>query len=118
MGKTVIREMEYLMKLLEKEWQRSGRSVAVVSILIEESRAVNTRLADAVFRNMEYLEVELDFKGNLEMARENYVLLRLVRKITKAEERAGKKAEGKEFAVELDKEEYKLFKQIVGTWEE
>ena len=33
--KTAVKEMEYMMKLLEKEWNRSGRTTAVVSILRE-----------------------------------------------------------------------------------
>ena len=116
--KAAVKEIEYMMKLLEKEWNRSGRTTAVVSILVEEIRAVNSRLADAILKNTEYLEMEHDFKENLAATRENYVLLRVVRKVIKAEERAEKKKIGKAFSVEFDKEEYKLFKEIVGTWEE
>ena len=116
--KAAVKEMEYMMKLLEKEWNRSGRTTAVVSILLEESKAVNARLTDAILKNTEYLETEHDFKENLTATRENYVLLRVVRKVTKAEERAEKKKIGEAFSVEFDKEEYKMFKEIVGTWEE
>ena len=116
--KAAVKEMEYMMKLLEKEWNRSGRTTVVVSILVEESRAVNARLTDAILKNTEYLEIEHNFKENLAATRENYVLLRVVRKVKKAEAWAEKKKNGKAFSVEFDKEEYKLFKEIVGTWEE
>lgn len=53
----------------------------------------------------------------MELSKQNFVLLRLVKKVKKAEEKTVKKAVDTEFLVELDKEEYKLFEKIVGTQE-
>lgn len=59
---------------------------------------------------------ELTFQQSMELSKQNFVLLRLVKKVKKAEEKTVKKADT-EFFVELDKEEYKLFAKIVGTQE-
>ena len=60
---------------------------------------------------------ELTFQQSMELSKQNFVLLRLVKKVKKAEEKTVKKAVDTEFLVELDKEEYKLFEKIVGTQE-
>ena len=54
----------------------------------------------------------------MELSKSNFVLLRLLKKIKKAEEKTVKKGLDMEFAVELDKEEYKLFVEIVGIQED
>ena len=60
---------------------------------------------------------ELTFQQSMELSKQNFVLLRLVKKVKKAEEKTVKKAVDTEFLVELDKEEYKLFEIIIGTQE-
>ena len=43
-----------------------------------------------------------------------YILLRLARKVKKQEDRCNKLAMDLEFEVQMDKEEYKLFKTMFG----
>ena len=69
-----------------------------------------------VFRNLHTLfytvDKAIDFKECVRLSKENYILLRLARKIKKEEDRTNKLALGLEFEVALDKEELKLFKGI------
>lgn len=55
---------------------------------------------------------ELTFKQSIAKSKECYVLLRVVRKIAKKKDKYEKQAIDNEFAIELDKDELKLFKGL------
>lgn len=79
---------------------------------------IEKRMAGVIQDKQKQLEnEELTFQQSMELSKQNFVLLRLVKKVKKAEEKTVKKAVDTEFLVELDKEEYKLFEKIVGTQE-
>ena len=105
-GKEIRKDMEYLVKLLHKEWERSGKTKAQVTVSLSDAVEIGKRMAGVIHDKQKQLE-------NEELT---FVLLRLVKKVKKAEEKTVKKADT-EFFVELDKEEYKLFAKIVGTQE-
>ena len=96
---TVIKNMEFLVKELHKEWDRSGASKASVIIFLEEVDGIND-------------EDGLTFKQSIAKSKECYVLLRVVRKIAKEKDKCEKQAIDNEFAIELDKDELKLFKGL------
>lgn len=117
-GKETVKNMEYLVKLLHKEWERSGRTKAEVSIDIADKRAMETRLAGEIQARQGQPEAEgMDFKECMELSRENFVLLRLARKIKKAADRAERREDAVSFTVEMDKEEYKLFSTLIRVQE-
>lgn len=117
-GKETVRNMEYLVKLLHKEWERSGRTKAEVSIDIADKRAMETRLAGEIQARQGQLETEgMDFKECMELSKENFVLLRLARKIKKAADKAECREDAVSFTVEMDKEEYKLFSTLIEVQE-
>ncbi len=117
-AKEIRKDMEYLVKLLHKEWERSGRTRAVVTVRFEDVAEVESRMAKVISEKQKQLENgEMTFKESMELSRSNFILLRLVKKIKKVEEKAEKKGLGYEFDVELDREEYKLFGDIVGIQE-
>lgn len=117
-GKEMARNMEYLLKMLHKEWERSGRTKAQVSLKTEDVREVEVRLAGEIQERQGQLEMEeMTFKQNMELSKENFVLLRLAKKVKKAAEKMERKAEDMPFAVELDKEEYKLFSTVIKVQE-
>ena len=117
-AKEVRKDMEYLVKLLHKEWERSGKTKAVVTVQLEDVSEVKKRMAGVIADKQKLLEnEELTFKESMELSKNNFVLLRLVKKVKKAEEKTVKKGLDIAFAVELDKEEYKLFVDIVGIQE-
>lgn len=112
-GNDLMKDMEFLINELHKEWDRSGATKATVIIGIEEATEVNQTLAAKIMEKQELLEKdELSFKQNIGLSRENYVLLRLVKKIKAKEDKTNDKGLDMEFSVPLDKEEYKLFKSM------
>ncbi len=117
-AKEVRKDMEYLVKLLHKEWERSGKTKAAVTVRLVDVPEIEKRMAGVIADKQKYLEnEELTFKQSMELSKNNFVLLRLVKKVKKAEEKTMKKGLDTEFSVELDKEEYKLFVDIVGIQE-
>ena len=112
-GNDLMKDMEFLINELHKEWDRSGATKATVIIGIEEATEVNQTLAAKIVEKQELLEKdELSFKQSIGLSRENYVLLRLVKKIKAKEDKTNDKGLDMEFSVPLDKEEYKLFKSM------
>ena len=117
-AKEVRKDMEYLVKLLHKEWERSGKTKAAVTVRLLDVPEIEKRMAGVIADKQKMLEnEELTFKQSMELSKNNFVLLRLVKKVKKAEEKTVKKGFDTEFSVELDKEEYKLFVDIVGIQE-
>lgn len=117
-AKEVRKDMEYLVKLLHKEWERSGKTKAAVTVRLEDVSEIKKRMAGVIADKQNLLEnEELTFKESMELSKNNFVLLRLVKKVKKAEEKTMKKGLDTAFSVELDKEEYKLFVDIVGIQE-
>ena len=117
-GKETVKNMEHLVKLLHKEWERSGRTKAEVSIDMTDKRAAEARLAGEIQARQGQLETEgMDFKECMELSKENFVLLRLARKIKKAADRAERREDAVSFTVEMDKEEYKLFSTLIKVQE-
>ena len=117
-GKETVKNMEHLVKLLHKEWERSGRTKAEVSIDITDKNKVGAKLTAEIQERQKQLETAgMDFKECMELSKENFILLRLARKIKKAEDRAGRRENAVSFTVEMDKEEYKLFSMLIKVQE-
>lgn len=117
-GKETVKNMEHLAKLLHKEWERSGRTKAEVSIDITDKNKVGAKLTAEIQERQKQLETAgMDFKECMALSKENFILLRLARKIKKAEDRAGRRENAVSFTVEMDKEEYKLFSTLIRVQE-
>lgn len=117
-GKETVKNMEHLIKLLHKEWERSGRTKAEVSIDITDKNKVGAKLTAEIQERQKQLETAgMDFKECMALSKENFILLRLARKIKKAEDRAGRQENAVSFTVEMDKEEYKLFSMLIKVQE-
>ena len=56
---------------------------------------------------------EMTFKQGMELSRENFILLRLARKIEKADRHAAKNGADAEICIELDREEHRLLAKIM-----
>ena len=109
---SIDKTMEILMSELHQEWDRTGATKASVLISLEEVEEVNKTLVATIMKRQEQADKAIDFKECVRLSKENYILLRLARKIKKEEDRTNKLALGLEFEVALDKEELKLFKGI------
>ena len=109
---SIDKTMEFLMGELHKEWDRTGATKASVLISLEEVDEVNKTLVATIMKRQEQADKAIDFKECVRLSKENYILLRLAKKIKKEEDRTNKLALGLEFEVAMDKEELKLFKGI------
>lgn len=109
----VMKNMEFLVKELHKEWERSGDTKATVMIELEEINEVNQTLAEKIMEKQNRIEKDdMTFRDSMLLSRENYILLRLAKKIKLQEDKTNAKALDLEFSVPLDKEEYKLFQSM------
>ena len=114
-NKEIIENMEFLMKELHKEWDRSGAVKASVFISIDEVENVNRGILFRIAKKQEEAENgDITFKKSVKLSRECYVLLRLARKIKTEEHRTYRNGTCCEFEVALDNDELKLFKEMFG----
>lgn len=117
-GKETVKNMEHLVKMLHKEWERSGRTKAEVFINITDKKEVGAKLTAEIQERQKQLETGgMAFKECMELSKENFVLLRLAKKIKKAADRAERREDTVSFIVEMDKEEYKLFFTLIKVQE-
>lgn len=106
----IVQNMEFLVKELHKEWDRTGDVKASVSIPLEQAGTVHETIKEHILERQKLLEGEdLTFRQSMRKSKECYVLFRLVKKIQKQEARVDLKAMDDGFTILLDKEEYKLF---------
>lgn len=117
-AKEILKNMEHLLRLLHKEWERSGRTKAEVPIGLADREAVGARLVAEIQGRQGQLEAGgMTFRQCMALSKENFVLLRLARKIKKAGDRAERQENSASFAVEMDKEEYRLFSALIKAQE-
>lgn len=107
------KDMEYLLVELQKEWVSSGKTSATVVFQIEEVQEVNRKLQQEIADRQELLKhEEMTFEQSIQLTKQNYILLRLIKKILRKEQRTNKKGIDCEFSVVLDKEEHRIFKDL------
>lgn len=111
--KEIERNMEFLVKELKKEWDKTGAVKASVLILSEDVEKVNQAICREIAKKKEEAEGELSFKKCIALCHENYILLRLATKIKAGEEHMNRSDMEMQFTVELDQEEKKLFKAMM-----
>mgnify|MGYP000330502135 FL=1 len=112
-NKEIIDNMEFLMKELHKEWDRSGANKASFFISLDEVEEVNKTLLLRIAKQQKEAETgDITFKKSVKLSRECYILLRLARKIKAEEHKSYNNGTCYEFEVALDKDELKLFKEM------
>ena len=117
-GREMVKNMKYLVKMLHREWERSGRTKAEVAVTFSDTAEVKKRFAEVIRRKQRQLDTEgLSFRESMELSRENFILLRVVKKVVKAEEKSNRTGMKLKYTVELDKEEYRQFCEIIGIQE-
>ncbi|HBI61252.1 MAG TPA: hypothetical protein DDY31_08590 [Lachnospiraceae bacterium] len=109
-----IRALEYAVRMLKKEWEKSGETKKVLETDTTEIRSMLEKINDDVKMSNEAMTgaEAIPFGESIEQSKRNYILLRIGRKLVKATEKAEKK--GTVYSkIELDKEEAKLLTQIM-----
>ena len=115
---SVVKNMAFLIKMLEKEWEVSKESIKTVFISVDEAARVKSNLSSMIQVNTGVLNSNgMTFKECMMINRENYALLRITKKIVTAIEKeeqdeTAEQDETDEFTITLDKEELKLYKEL------
>jgi len=108
-----IRALEYAIRMLKKEWEKSGETKKVLEVDATEIHSMIAAINNDIKMSSDTVagEEEVPFRESLVQSKRNYILLRTGRKLMKATEKAEKK--GTVFSkIELDKEEAKLLAEI------
>ena len=109
----VIKDMEFLLNELHKEWERPGEVKSSVSIPYEKVEEISRKLNVIVYETQQSADSDgLAFKQSIAKSKQCYVLLRIMRKIVKGKGKCDGQAVDAEFVIELDGEEAKLFKEM------
>lgn len=112
-NKEIIDNMEFLMKELHKEWDRTGAEKASVSISLNDVEDVHKAILLRIAKQQKRAENDkITFKKSVKLSKESYVLLRLARKIKTEEHKTYHNGTCYEFEVALDKDELSLFKEM------
>lgn len=112
-GNEIIKNMEHLVNLVHKEWERSGMTEKRVPIDIHDMKAVGAELTSEIRKRHEESEAEsLNFQQYMELSKESFILLRLAKKIKVAGDKTEHPDRIEAFMVEMDKEEYQLFSML------
>lgn len=109
-----IRALEYAVRMLKKEWEKSGETKKVLETDTTQIRSMLTAINNDIKMCGEAMtgEEAIPFRESLAQSKRNYILLRLGRKMVKATQKAEKN--GTVFSkIELDKEEAKLLAEIL-----
>lgn len=114
MKNQTMRALEYAVRLLKKEWEKSGETKKVLETDTTEIRSMLEKINNDIKMCGEVMarEEEIPFRESMEQSKRNYILLRIGRKLVKAVEKAEKK-ETVFCKIELDKEEAKLLSQLI-----
>ena len=109
----VIKDMEFLLNELHKEWERPGEVKSSVSIPYEKVEEISRKLNVIVYETQQSADSDgLAFKQSIAKSKQCYVLLRIMRKIVKGKGKCDRQVVDAEFVIELDGEESKLFKEM------
>lgn len=112
-NKEIIDNMEFLMKELHKEWDRTGATKASVFISLDEVEDVHKAILLRIAKQQKEVEAgDITFKKSVKLSRECYILLRIARKIKAEEHKTYQNGNCYKFEVAFDKDELKLFKEM------
>lgn len=112
-GAGIARDMEFLVKELHKEWDRTGAVEASVPIPPEQAGAVNGKIKEHIRKRQKLLEgADMTFQQSMCRAKECYILFRLAKKIQRQEARVDIRCKDDGFSIQLDQEEYQLFRRM------
>lgn len=113
-NKEILSNMEFLMKELHKEWDRSGADIASVFISLNNVEDINKAILLRISKQEKKAENgDITFKKCVKLSKECYVLLRLVRKIKTQEHKSYHNGTCYIIEIVLDKEELKLYEELL-----
>ena len=109
----IEKNMEFLIKELQKEWDVSKETKHRVTISVKDARRVRIRVQQQIADMGEMLhnQSDMSFKESMKLCRANYVTLRIARKLI-AGQNAAEAAGETEYTIAFDKEEFSCFRKL------
>ena len=109
----IEKNMEFLIKELQKEWDVSKETKHRVTISVKDARRVRIRVQQQIADMGEMLhnQSDMSFKESMKLCRANYVTLRVARKLI-AGQNAAEAAGEAEYTIAFDKEEFSSFRKL------
>lgn len=109
----IEKNMEFLIKELQKEWDVSKETKHRVTISVKDAKRVRIRVQQQIADMGEMLhnQSDMSFKESMKLCRANYVTLRVARKLI-AGQNAAEAAGETEYTIAFDKEEFRSFRKL------
>ena len=109
----IEKNMEFLIKELQKEWDVSKETKHRVTISVKDARRVRIKVQQQIadMGEMLHSQSDISFKESMKLCRANYVTLRVARKLT-AGQNAAEAAGEAEYTIAFDKEEFSCFRKL------
>ena len=109
----IEKNMEFLIKELQKEWDVSKETKHRVTISVKDARRVRIRVQQQIADRGEMLhnQSDMSFKESMKLCRANYVTLRVARKLISGQNAAEAAGEA-EYTIAFDKEEFRSFRKL------
>ena len=109
----IEKNMEFLIKELQKEWDVSKETKHRVTISAKDARRVRIRVQQQIadMGEMLHSQSNMSFKESMKLCRANYVTLRVARKLI-AGQNAAEAAGEAEYTIAFDKEEFRSFRKL------
>lgn len=111
MKSDLLKEMGYLSKLLNTEWERSGEPVQAVRMDCKQGEEVLSRLLEIIQEKKRRMQDDMTLRQSFDLSHDSYVLLRLSNKFMTAKSVA--EITGSKLTVWLDREEYQAYQKIM-----
>lgn len=109
----IEKNMEFLIKELQKEWDVSKETKHRVTISVKDARRVRIRVQQQIadMGEMLHSQSNMSFKESMKLCRANYVTLRVARKLISGQNAAEAAGEA-EYTIAFDKEEFRSFRKL------
>ena len=109
----IEKNMEFLIKELQKEWDVSKETKHRVTISVKDARRIRIRVQQQIADMGEMLhnQSDISFKESMKFCRANYVTLRVARKLIAGQNAAEASGEA-EYTIAFDKEEFSCFRKL------
>ena len=109
----IEKNMEFLIKELQKEWDVSKETKHRVTISVKDARRIRIGVQQQIedMGEMLHNQSDMSFKESMKLCRANYVTLRVARKLI-AGQNAAEAAGETEYTIAFDKEEFSCFRKL------
>lgn len=108
----LVKSMEFVIKQLHTEWERSGEIKTEVILDMAQLNSVMISMAQKIAEKRKQSDEDLTFSESIIYSHENYILLRTIRKFMYAKYRL-EKSDAVFTRILLDKEEMRVYQDMV-----